>query len=548
MTYNIRKIMMIAATVAITAGANAQTVQDGIKMYQYKKFKSAQRILEPLAATDAQANYYFGLSLLDAGNTTRANEVFSKFPEDPANISGTIRVAYATKNATKGLQIAKDLAAKSKKKEWIQTKFAAEGMAYSEGGDASQAIAWYKDIMLKNKEVFEKTEDANIHIGMGDTYRRIAGGGGDAMSNYEHVTEKDPNNSLGYTRIGDLWYDARNYSSALDNYSKAKDADPNNPLPYKSLANAYSRSGKYQQALTNLKKYYQLSDSTLADKRLYVEGLFLAQSNCDAAKFAQDLIKTENLTNEFKVELYGILGFSMAECGDSMQALNYTRLYFQTQDPKNIKPADYIQYGKLFIKVNMLDSAGYYYAKGIAGDTAQNKTDVYRQIAEAYKTKKDYCKSGEWYNNLIKANPETQPSDYAWRGIMFWYCKDYNKAMDAFNDFAGKYPDQNSAYFWQGRTQMAIDSEATSGAAVPYFMKWLNNVGGDSYEKKNDLKGVYEYLLYYFYNKKDKENMNLYKEKIIKIDPNDKGVHDIEEMEKAGAAPKKAPAPAKPKK
>ena len=78
MTYNIRKIMMIAATVAITAGANAQTVQDGIKMYQYKKFKSAQRILEPLAATDAQANYYFGLSLLDAGNTTRASEVFSK--------------------------------------------------------------------------------------------------------------------------------------------------------------------------------------------------------------------------------------------------------------------------------------------------------------------------------------------------------------------------------------------------------------------------------------------------------------------------------------
>ena len=46
-------------------------------------------------------------------------------------------------------------------------------------------------------------------------------------------------NSLGYSRIGKLWYDAKNYPDALSNWQKAKDADPQNPLPYRDLATAY---------------------------------------------------------------------------------------------------------------------------------------------------------------------------------------------------------------------------------------------------------------------------------------------------------------------
>jgi len=544
MKYNVKRIMILLAAVTFTVGANSQTVQDGIKMYHYKKLKSAKRILEPIASTDHLANYFLGLSYLETGDIAKANEIFMKYPEDPANISGTIRVAYANKNATQGMQIAKDLYAKAKKKDWIQIKYAAEGMAYSQDGDPNQAIAWYKDVLTRTKDAMEKTDDAEVHIGMGDTYRKLPGGGGDAMTNYEHVTEKDPANSLAFTRIGDLWYDARTYPSALDNYAKAKDADPQNPLPYKSLANAYSYSGKYQIALQNLKKYYELCDTTAEDSKLYVEGLYLAHSSCEAATFAQKILNAGGISQDYKTELYGIIGLSLSDCGDSLQALQYTRMYLQVQDPKKILPEVYIQFGKLFLKLGLLDSAGFYYTKGIAGDTAKNKTDIYRQIAEAFKLKKDYVKSADWYNNLVKANPETQPSDYAWRGIMYWYSRDFGKAMDAFNDFAGKYPDQNSAYFWQGRTQQMIDSEATTGAAVPYFTKWLDKVG-ENYERKNDLKGAYEYLLYYFYNKKDKENMKIYREKIIKIDPNDQTVKDLDEIEKAANAPKRSTAPAK---
>ncbi len=532
--YNSRKIIMILAASAFTVGAMAQdgTRDNGVKMYNYGKYKSAEAVLTPLAATDPLANYYLGLSYLESGDVATAGTTFSKYPEDPANISGTARVAFAGKDVAKGMQIAKDLAAKGKKKEWIQEKYAADAIAHSEGGDYHQAITWYTDVLTK-------TDDADTHIGMGDAYRKIPGGGGDAMNNYEHVTEKDPKNSLGFTHIGDLWYEAHNYQSALDNYAKAKDADATNPMPYKALANAYTRSGRYQLALDNIKTYIKLSDNTLADKLEYERALYRAQSSCDAASYAKDLLSKEQLTNDNKIEVTGILGYSEADCGDSTDALKNLRSYFSMQDPKKIMSGDYIQLGKLMLKLDMLDSAGFYYTKGISGDTAQNKSDVYRQIAEAFKTKKDYCKSADWYNNLIKANPETQAGDYAWRAIMYYYCKDLSNAMNAANDFAAKYPTQPSAPYWQGRCASAIDSEATTGAAVTYFIKWLDIVGPD-YAKKNEMKGAYEYLLYYYYNKKDKDNMKMYIDKIKAIDPNDQAVHDIEEAEKTPAAKPKA--------
>ena len=531
MTYTGKRLMIMLSAIVIGMNGFAQSLQDGIKMYNYEKIQSAERILAPLAASDAQANYYLGLCYIQDGDLAKATTTFAAYPEDFANISGTARVAFSSKDISKGMQIAKDLASKTRKKEWQPEKYAADAITYTQGGDIQQAIAWYNDALTKNPN------DAGIMLGLADAEVKTPGGAGPAMNNYEAITEKDPKNSLVFTRMGDIWYEAKNYESALTNYSKAKDADNGNPLPYKSLANAYSGSGKYKLALDNLQKYQQLSDNTSKDKFEYLKALFLAQSSCDAAKMAKDMLGT--VTDEKnKTQVYGILGFSEAQCGDSIDALNNVRIWLARQDPSKVLPGDYVNVGKLFLKLNMIDSAVFYYNKGLAGDTSQNKTDIYRQIAEAFKSKKDYCNSASWYDNLIKANPGTQPLDYAWRGIMYYYCTNYDKAMTAFNDFGAKYPDQPSVPYWQGRIQEAIDSEATSGAAVPYFMKWFDKIG-PNYEKKNELKGPYEYLIYYFYNKKDKENLAIYKEKLKAIDPNDKALRDLEEMEKAANAPKK---------
>lgn len=534
--------MLMTAMMAFAGSAFAQqpTLESGIKMYRYKKYQSAQKILLPLSVKDPVANYYLGLSYLEQGNIAKANYQFQKFPEDPANISGAARVTIANKDVTGGTQAAKDLAAKAKKKETVQLVYAAEALTYSEGTDYQQAIQWYKDALAKN------ANDVEAHLGLGDTYRKITGGGGEAMNNYEWITEKEPNNSLVLTRIGDLWYDARNYQSALEFYGKAKAADSTNPLPYKSLSLAYQRTGKYELALTNIRKYLELSDNTIDEQINFVEILYQAKGYCEAAKTANELLN-QNPPTEKRTTLIGISGFSQAECGDSVEAQRLLREYFATQKPKYITPGAYIAYGKLWMKLNNLDSASFYYNKGIAGDTAQNKTEIYRTIAEAYKSKKEYLKAGEWYDNLIKSNPNTQALDYFWWTVMNFYGKDYKTALTAAESFEKKYADQPSSTYWHARVLSAIDSEAVSGTAAPLFEKWLQTLGEENMkkpEKKKDVTMALEYLVLYNYKKEDKATMQTYKDKLLMIDPKNALV---EQLSNSGGAKAPAPKEQKPK-
>ena len=100
-------VTIAAATMAFTA--TAQSLEEGMKMYRYERYASAKKILQPLAATDAMANYYYGLAELELGNADAAMNAFVKYPEDYANISGTVRVKFAVEGEAAGMQAAQAL-------------------------------------------------------------------------------------------------------------------------------------------------------------------------------------------------------------------------------------------------------------------------------------------------------------------------------------------------------------------------------------------------------------------------------------------------------
>ncbi len=84
MKYSMKRIIIIFLAVAFAINASAQsTLDDGIKMYNYKKYQTAQGILEPLAANDPQANYYLGLVYIEQGSLQKANTAFLRYPDDP---------------------------------------------------------------------------------------------------------------------------------------------------------------------------------------------------------------------------------------------------------------------------------------------------------------------------------------------------------------------------------------------------------------------------------------------------------------------------------
>ncbi len=532
-----RSMIVIVALAATTA--HAQSVEDGIKMYRYERYNSAEKILGPLAGANPTANYYYGLSQMKQNDVNAAKATFMKFPEDPMNMAGQALVAFNQNNMSAGTQLANNVAQKAKKKEWQPLEYAADAITYSGTTDLAlitQAIAWYK-------KALESTDDANVHIGLGDASQLLTGGGGEAMNNYEHVTEKDPKNSLAFSRIGYVWYSARNYPSALDNYQKAKDADPTNPLPYRDLANAYERSGNYAMSLQNMQQYLSFSDKSVDDEVQYMGILYLSKHYPEAIHLGDSLISI----GAKKATVYGPLGYSQYETKDYPSALSNLRTYFAIKDPKKIGYDEYVKFGNVFAATNAFDSADVYYNKAGALDTARDKSDIYRPIAENYKTLKQYAKSAYWYNKITAENPGTQPLDYFWGGVMYYYAAEYNKADPMFEQMGTRYSNSIiSATYWRGRVAAAIDSDATTGAAVPYYTRWLDSVGQAS-EKKGDVKIADDYLLFYYYNKKDKANEEKYKGYLKTVDSNDSYVKQLDAIE-AGAGKKPAPKAAPKKK
>jgi hypothetical protein len=135
---------------------------------------------------------------------------------------------------------------------------------------------------------------------------------------------------------------------------------------------------------------------------------------------------------------------------------------------------------------------------------------------------------------------------------MYYYCGDYANTVSTSLEFMKKYPDQPSSYQYAAKGAAAIDSTDTSGIAVPYFNQWLDKVG-PTYSKKNELKTAYGYMLVFYFNreeadkenkdklKEDQDKVNLYKDKLRELDPNDKYLKQIEALEQEARKPRPAP-------
>ena len=539
-----KPLFLLILSGALHFGAAAQGVDEGIKMVKYERYTTAEKILQPLAATDAIANYYLGLAQLREGNKEMARATFSKYPDDAANKAGMATLAFIGNNAAEGQRLIKEIIEKAKKKDWQAFVWAGDAINNG-GGNTQDAINYYQEAIKRGGD------NVDARIGLGDAYLKLQGGGGEAMTNYENAVAKDPKNSLGYSRIGALWYAARNFNDALTNYAKAKDADPSNPLPYRDLANAYFYVDKFDLAKQNIEKYYELSDKTCDDRIQYANILFLAKDYTPAISKMQEVLDT---CGE-KPYMYRVLGYSQYETKDYQNALTNMRTFFQKQtDRSKILPSDYMYMGRIFAALKMGDSADIYYSQAVSTDTsAAGKKKTLSEIAESYRSIADsaaFVKSAKYYKMAIDAGGDkATATDYFYWGYMNYATKNYSEAATAFQQMETKFPDQPSATYWRARVGAAEDNEGERGTAVPYFTKWLVVPDDANYKHKpSDLTLAYQYLAIVAYKKGDKAATKDYIAKLYAIDPADKLAKQLEGILDKPAKTTKPATGTKPKK
>lgn len=534
-------VLTIAAVALTVVNASAQSLEEGKKMLRYERYASAKKALQPLAATDAMANYYYGLAELGLGNTDAAMNAFVKYPEDYANISGTVRVKFVVEGAASGMQAANSLVAMSKKKDWVPKRYAADAITYSKGGDKQVAVNLYA-------EVLEKMSTPELLISAGDAYLEVPGGGGQAMTNFEKAVEKDPNNSLAFSRMGKLMYQAKNYEAALEYWDKAQKTDPTNPLPYFDMANAYVRVGKYSRAKEMMDKYMQYSDRSEDDEARYVEALFLANEFPAAIQKISEL-KAKGIDRD---NFYGILGLSYLEDKDSLsgvKALENLLLFLSksTQANKKLPSEMFLKLGRAYLRNNMGDSANISFSKALQMDTTENKIATYRDIAEAFRLSRDWVNGAAWYEKIISDFPDkATANDYYWGGIAYYYSASNSKNVDAtaqvnkslvlFNKMIEKYPEHQIGYYSRAKSYAALDPEGEKGLGIEDFEKWLSMLAIDQETAKKSEKLVpiaYQYLTAAYYHKGDKVNAIKYADLVLTIDPKNEFAKQVKDYMKA---------------
>lgn len=523
-----KRLFVIAGALLMTYSVKAQTVQDGIKLINYDRFESAKKMLTPLAVNNDEANYYLGIAELGLEDTAGAKAIFAKNPDNFYNQAGMARVLFGEGKNDQASALLNKIIDNARKKDWEKYKVAADAITYTTGGNIQDAVDWYK-------KALDKHDDADTHIGLGDAFLKIQTGAGEGMDNYQKAVELGTNNSLAYSRIGAVWYAAQNYNLALEAYNKAKQADADNPLPYRDLAQAYRSSGNYQLSLDNIEQYLAKSDKSTNNQITYANTLFLAK------KYPEALSKMEDLLSKGveKPYMYRIIAYTAYETKDYNKAFTNINTFFSKEtDTTKIIPSDYMYAGKILLAKAEMDSvnapnyiteASGYFDKALSKDTATNKTETYRSIADGFKDAKQYAAAGEWYGKIITGNPLAAPLDYFYWGYWSFYGQKYAVATKAFDSMIKTYPDEGSGYFWRARVAAAQDAEAKTGAAAPFFKTWLNfkNKAGDYVPKEEDLILAYRYLAYYNYNQKNKAEAMTWVNKILNLKAGDEWAMSI---------------------
>ncbi len=511
-----KNIIAAVGLLVLAVSVNAQDLAEAKKMLRYEKYRTAVKMLTPIASSNPEAQYYLGLAQAGKGDYDAALATMTSLPEGDFKKAGLASVYYAQGKVAEGNSQIAELTRKVKRKEWLPYKLAGDASFLSDNQEAIRKGIENYDLAI------EKNPNSNFYVAKGELWRKMTDGAGKAMTAYQTATQLDPTNSLSYSKQGELWYDARVYDSVLVLYNKAKQYDPENPLPYGYLADAYMNQGSYELAKENIEKFLELSDQTMEDQKKYLNILFLSKDYDKVITVGTSLIGTE----VEKPYMYRLIGEAYMQNGDYDKALSSFNSFFEKQPKDKILYTDYQDMARIMLEKGDTAQSDEYLNKSIELlDSDSARATVMTANADFYKEQKDYTRAAQWYNKALPYS-EKGPANYFWAGYMSYYAGNYDNAVSVLTQMEEAYPEEPSAFYWNGRAKMAKDESAETGLANSSLEKYLELTAGDE-EKNSQRVRAMEYLATVAYNTKDYTTSKKYCQEILAIDPEDSIANQI---------------------
>ncbi len=377
----------------------------------------------------------------------------------------------------------------------------------------------------------------NIYYGLtlGDLYlelkmtdKNMGVYGGKAMTQYEEVLAKDPNNALTNIRIGRLWYASKNYETAIGFLEKANSIDPSFSIAHKELGELYYLTKQYDKAAAEFKIYIQQNDNDSRAKVTY--GLFLFQAKeYQKAVDEMNMFLANDSTNHIYYRIVAFSNYEVKKQKDAQLAMNKFWTYVGTN---KITGLDYSYAGRIAAANGDTSNAIKYFKTSVLMDSTD--ADLQSEYAKALFNAKRNKEAIAEYKKRMLMEKAPLSLDYYYLGRAYYANGEFIMADTTFAEFVRLQPKSPDGYLWRAKSNLELeDKEHLKGLSVGYYQKYIELASTDLVRNKVNLVFAYNYLAYVALAAKDQEKAKEYFGKILEIEPgNENASQELSKLNK----------------
>lgn len=422
---------------------------------------------------------------------------------------------------------------------------------------APDADAQVKAIYKKNKK------NAEVITGIGRAYYEVE----DTAQAKEYgllAVKADKSYAKAFILLGDIEALKDDGGAAAGQYNQAIYADPDDPEGYYKYANVFRKvspseavakledlrarrpdvavdalagriwylSNRFPDAINSYSKV-ALKDMEKRDITEYAMALYFTQKN----EKCLEIVKY-GLTQEPRDAAYNRLAFfNSTDLQNYPQALEYADALFNKSDSAKFSYFDYTYLGNAYIGNKQPEKAieAFQTALTLEFDNPDKKAGVIKQLSEAYKGIGDYDRAISSYREYMATVSKVGAQDYLGLGNLYIIAANdentteeqkvekLNGALAVYDEFEQKFPvEVEYATYRKAQVNAMLDPETSQGLAKPYYEKLANILepkGELEQMDKNRLIECYRYLGYYNLVNDNKDEADIYWNKVLELDP-----------------------------
>jgi len=558
------RTLFVGLLVGISLDANAQSLQEAIRMTDNERFENATAAFRSLLAAspnDGQTWFFMGENYWYNDRTDSAAACYASgirlnpmFPLNHAG-SGKVQMAAGKRTEADALFLAAIAAATNKGSKLPKSVQAMTYREVAEGLGAGPNADIPAALVQLQKAIELDPNDAETFVLQGDLLAaRGSFDASDALAAYKKAAELAPNAARPIARKAVMYYRAKNYEAALAEFDRAIGVDPTYAPAYSGRAEAHFVTKAYDKATADYDHYLALNKGNTSARIRYAKFLYLI------GKYPESLTEINALRSAGVKDnnLGRVEGYALCEGGEFAKARKVMEEYFAQQPAEKVISTDYEMMGRIYqglakeaASTTVINDGGTMVVKtpentvttDINGATSvimvgsgenldslaaemylkaarmdRTKHALFIEAGKAFTKAKLHAQAAMAYREkILQGRPEV--NDYYYLGGAANKAKLFATADSAWSVYVERQSGVHQGYLGRARANVGMDSTKTTWQAKPFYEEVVRKIKPEEQAKyKVDLEEAYFYLGFYFYSSaKDQSTAKCWFEKLATL-------------------------------